>query len=138
MLKRTMTYTDFNGNARTEDFYFNLTEAEITEMQLSVSGTLTEKIQKIMATQDGPEIIALFKDLIMRSYGEKTLDGRGFVKTEAGLLSFTSTNAFSNLFMELAQDSKAAAAFVNGIIPADLAKKAEIEAAKLTAFPTPN
>lgn len=133
MLKRTMTFEDFNGNARTEEFHFNLTKAEITQMQLSVTGTLTEKIQRIMSTQDGPEIIALFKDLIIRSFGEKTLDGRGFVKTPAGLESFTSTNAFSDLFMELATDSKAAAAFVSGIIPADLAKEAELEAAKLQA-----
>lgn len=123
MLKRKMTYTDYNGNERTEDFYFNLSKAELTEMQLSEAGGLTEFIQRIIDTQDTKKIIELFKDLILRAYGEKSLDGKRFVKSKELSEEFSQTEAYSDLFMELATDSKAAAAFVNGIIPADLAKQ---------------
>ena len=123
MLKRKMTYVDYNGNERTEDFYFNLTKAELTEMQLSESGGLTEFIQRIIDTQDTKKIIELFKDLILKAYGEKSLDGKRFIKSKELSDSFAQTEAYSDLFMELATDSKAAAAFVNGIIPSDLAKQ---------------
>lgn len=123
MLKRKITYTDYNGNERTEDFYFNLSKAELTEMQLSESGGLTEFIQRIIDTQDTKKIIELFKDLILKSYGEKSLDGKRFIKSKELSESFAQTEAYSDLFMELATDSKAASEFVNGIIPADLAKQ---------------
>lgn len=123
MLKRKMTYVDYNGNERTEDFYFNLSKAELTEMQLSEAGGLTEFIQRIIDTQDTKAIIELFKDLILKAYGEKSLDGKRFIKSKELSEGFAQTEAYSDLFMELATDSKAAAAFVNGIIPADLAKQ---------------
>ena len=69
MIKKTMTYTDFNGTERTEDFYFNLTKAEVMEMEMSTKGGLAEMIQRIIAAQDQPAIIKIFKDLIIRSYG---------------------------------------------------------------------
>ena len=75
MFKKTVVYTDYNGNERTEDFYFNLTQAELMEMELSTSGGLTEMIQRIVAAQDSPAIIKIFKDLIVKSYGEKSLGG---------------------------------------------------------------
>ena len=127
MLKRKMTYTDYNGNERTEDFYFNLSKAELTEMQLSEAGGMTEFIQRIIDTQDTKKIIELFKDLILKAYGEKSLDGKRFIKSKELSESFAQTEAYSDLFMELATDSKAAAAFVNGIIPADLAKQVASE-----------
>lgn len=123
MIKKTMTYTDYNGNSRTEDFYFHLTKAEITKMEMSTSGGLAEKIQRVVAAQDQTSIIAIFEDLIQRSYGVKTPDGRGFLKRAEDLEAFMSTEAYSQLFMELATDDKAASAFVNGIMPADMTKQ---------------
>lgn len=118
MLKKTITYTDYNGVERTEDFYFNLTKAEIMEMEMSTTGGLAEMIQRIVAAQDAPEIIKIFKDLVLRAYGEKSPDGKRFIKTEESAKAFSQTEAYSNLFMELATDADAAAAFVNGIVPA--------------------
>ena len=117
MLKKTITSVDFNGNERTEDFYFNLTKAEVMEMEMSTVGGLSEMIQKIVSAQDTPSIIKVFKDLILRSYGEKSADGKRFIKTPEMAESFSQTEAYSVLFMELATDAEAAAAFVNGIIP---------------------
>lgn len=120
MLKKTITYMDYNGVERTEDFYFNLTKAEITEMEMSISGGFAEMINRIIAAQSAPEIIAVFKDLILRSYGEKSPDGKRFVKSEELSKGFSYTEAYSQLFMELAIDAEAASNFVNGIIPNDL------------------
>ena len=120
MLKKTITYEDYNGVERTEDFYFNLSKAEVTEMELSVSGGLSEMINKVVAAQDMPTIINIFKDLVLRSYGEKSPDGRRFIKSDELRDSFKQTEAYSQLFMELATDADAASAFVNGIIPKDL------------------
>jgi hypothetical protein len=117
MLKLTRTFTDYNGASRTEDFYFNLTQAEVTEMELSVDGGLVEMINRITAAQDGKQIIALFKDIILRAYGQKSPDGRRFVKNQELRDEFAQTEAYSDLFMELATDAKAAADFLNGIIP---------------------
>lgn len=130
MIKKTITYTDFNGNERTEDFYFNLTKKEITTMELSIKGGLAEMIQRIVAAQDTPAIIEVFEDLIKKSYGVKTPDGRGFLKRPEDLESFMATEAYSQLFMELATDADAASKFVNGVVPADMAKQAALEAAK--------
>ena len=116
MLKKTMTYEDYNGVPRTEDFYFNLTPAEVTEMELSVDGGLVEMINRVVAAQDGKQIINVFKDIILRAYGEKSPDGKRFVKNQEIRDAFAQTNAYSDLFMELATDAKAAAAFVNGVI----------------------
>lgn len=118
MLKKTMTYTDYNDMSRTEDFYFNLTQAEIAEMELSVDGGLTEMIKRLNASPNGREIIAMFKDLVLRAYGEKSLDGRRFIKNQEIRDAFAQTEAYSDLFMELATNSEAAAAFVAGIVPA--------------------
>ena len=123
MIKKTITYTDFNGGERTEDFYFHLTKAEITKMEMSVNGGMAERIQRIVSAQDQPAIIEVFEDLIKKSYGVKTPDGRGFVKRKEDLEAFMSTEAYSQLFMELATDADAAAKFVNGIVPADLSKQ---------------
>lgn len=128
MLKKKITYTDYNGQERTEDFYFNLSKAEIMEMELGTTGGFAEMLQRIVAAQDGPTIVKIFKDLVLKAYGEKTPDGKRFVKSEELSNAFAQTEAYSNLFMELATDSKAAADFVNGIIPADLAAEAQKQA----------
>ena len=123
MIKKTITYTDYNGNERTEDFYFNLNKAEVMRMEMGVKGGLTEMMQRVIAAQDQPALIAIFEDLIRKSYGVKTPDGRGFTKSTADLEAFVSTEAYSELFMELATDADAAAAFFKGILPANLAKE---------------
>lgn len=117
MLKKTITYTDFNDVERSEDFYFNLTQAEVMEMEMSTVGGLSEMIQRIIAAQDTPSIIKVFKDLVLKSYGEKSPDGKRFIKTPELAEAFSQTEAYSVLFMELATDADSAAAFVNGIIP---------------------
>ena len=118
MLKKTITYTDYNGVDRTEDFYFNLSKAEIMEMEMGTSGGLSEMINKIVAAQDATAIIKVFKDLILKAYGEKSPDGKRFIKSDEIATAFSQTDAYSQLFMELATDADAAAAFVNGIVPA--------------------
>lgn len=125
MLKKTITYTDYNGVERKEDFWFNLTKAEIMEMELSTVGGLTTMINKIVATQDQPQIIKVFKELVLKSYGEKSADGRRFIKNKELTEAFAQTEAYSILFMELATDAKAAANFVNKVVPSDLAKQLE-------------
>lgn len=127
MLKKTITYTDYNGNERTEDFYFNLSKAEIMEMEMSTTGGLAEMITRIVAAQDQPAIIKIFKDLVLKAYGEKSADGRQFKKIDENgrklCEAFSQTEAYSILFMELATDADAAAKFVNGIVPADMSKQ---------------
>lgn len=123
MIKKTIAYTDYNGVERKEDFYFNLTKAEIMEMEMSTQGGMAEMIQRIIATQDQPAIIKIFKDLIVKAYGIKSPDGKRFIKNAEIVDEFTQTEAFSQLFMELATNADEAAKFVNGIVPADMAKQ---------------
>ena len=136
MLKLTRTYVDFNDLSRTEDFYFNLTQAEVTEMELSVDGGLVEMINRIVAAKDGKQIIALFKDIVLRAYGEKSPDGKRFIKTPEIRDAFAQTQAYSDLFMELATDAQKAAEFVNGIVPAQ--KHAASERPKVPVTPLGN
>ena len=124
MVVEKIKYTDFNGLEREEEFMFNLTEAEITEMELTTDGGLSESIKKIIAAQDTPEIIKVFKMLLLKSYGEKSADGRRFVKSDKLSEEFAQTNAYSQLFMKLATDDKAAVAFINGIMPDSMREKA--------------
>lgn len=124
MLKKTIVYTDYNGTTRKEDFYFNLTQAEVTELEVSVEGGLVEQINRIVAAQNGKVIIETFKDIILRAYGEKSPDGRRFIKNQEVRDAFAQTEAYSNLFMELATDAKAASEFVNGIVPTKTEKAA--------------
>lgn len=123
MVVEKIKYTDFNGLEREEEFMFNLTEAEITEMELTTDGGLSDSIKKIIAAQDTPEIIKVFKMLLLKSYGEKSADGRRFVKSEKLSEEFSQTNAYSQLFMKLATDDKAAVAFINGIMPDSMQEK---------------
>lgn len=124
MLKKTITYKDYNDVERTEDFYFNLTKAEVLEMEMSVSGGLAEMITRIVAAQDQPTIMKIFKDLVLKAYGEKSPDGKRFIKSDEIATAFSQTEAYSQLYIELATDADAAAKFVNGIIPAEMSKKA--------------
>lgn len=117
MLKKQITYTDYNGIERTEDFYFNLSKAEVMEMELSTAGGLAEMIDKIVKAQEVHSLIKIFKDIILKAYGEKSPDGKRFVKSDELAVAFSQTEAFSTLFIELATDAESAAAFMNGIIP---------------------
>lgn len=129
MLKKAIKYTDYNGVEREDTHYFNLSKAEIMEMELSTVGGFAEMIEKVVAAQDTPTIVAIFKDLILKAYGEKAPDGKGFMKLDEDgrplSRKFSQTEAYSTLFMELATDAEAAAAFINGIVPADVAQEAK-------------
>ena len=124
MLTKTITYTDYNGEERTEDFLFNLKKSEIMEMELGKTGGLAEHLQRIVKAQNTPEIVKEFKELILKAYGETSADGKRFIKVnDAGVplsIGFEQTEAYSELFMELSTNAEAAAAFVNGIVPADM------------------
>ena len=120
MIKKTIAYEDFNGQTREEDFYFNLTKAELTEMELSMNGGLSQLLEKIIKENDQKQIIEYFKKIVLGSYGVKSLDGRSFVKSDELRTEFASTMAYSELFMELATDAEKAAEFVNGIMPKGL------------------
>ena len=127
MIKKTVTYDDYNDFSRTEDFYFNLTKAEVMEMQLSTVGGLDTMLKKLVASNDLPSIIKVFKELVLKAYGEKSPDGRRFIKNDELRAEFEQTEAYSIIFMELATDEKAAAEFINGIVPKDLADQANMK-----------
>lgn len=122
MLKKTITYEDYDGNTRTEDFYFNLNKAEIIDWLTTSGGyTLDKMMERLIKTENSKEIMEIFKDLLYRAYGEKSLDGRRFNKSKEVKDNFIETEAYSVLYMELVSDAKAAADFFNRIIPKDLA-----------------
>ena len=123
MIKKTITYNNYNDVEITEDFWFNLTKAEIMEMEMGTAGGLAESIKKVIDAKDAPSIIKVFKDLLLKSYGVKSDDGRRFIKSEALREEFAQTEAYSQLFMELATDADAASAFVTGIMPKDMQKQ---------------
>jgi hypothetical protein len=124
MLTKTIKYTDYNGVEREETFLFNLSKAELMEMELGTTGGLADMIKNIVAAKDTPQIVKIFKELLLKSYGEKSPDGKRFVKIdEKGnplSIGFSQTEAYSNLFMELATDADKAAKFVRGIVPSDI------------------
>lgn len=117
MLKKTITYTDYNGVERTEDFYFNLNKSELVEMELSTEGGLMSKLERLSGDPDGVEIMKIFKDIILKSYGEKSSDGKRFIKSEEISEAFSQTEAYNTLFMELVTDAEKAAEFAEAIIP---------------------
>lgn len=117
MLKKTITYTDFNGTERTEDFFFNLTEAELVEMEYSDRRGFEEMVKEIINAKDNATIIKLTKQIVLDAYGQKSEDGRRFIKNDTIREEFSQTNAYSKLFMELASDDEAAAKFMEGIVP---------------------
>ena len=117
MLKKTFTYTDYNGVERTETHYFNLSKAELVDMEATTPGSLSEKLKRIVDGADGPEIMKFFKKLIFKSYGIKSDDGRRFIKSAEISEAFSQTEAYVQLYMELVTNPEAAADFANGIIP---------------------
>lgn len=123
MLKKTIKYTNYNGIEMEGDFYFNLTKPELIEMEASTAGGLETTINKIVQEKDNAKLIQMFKDLVLKSYGEKSPDGMRFEKSEELSRAFSQTAAYENLFMELAVNPEAATEFVNGIIPKDLSQQ---------------
>lgn len=123
MIKKTITYTDFDGVERTEDFYFNLSKAELMEMEMSADGGMAKYLQQIVDTKDTKQLIEIFKSIVVKAYGIKSLDGKRFIKNQEVLNDFTQSEAYSELFMELLSNADAAATFFNGIIPAQLLNK---------------
>lgn len=128
MLKKTITFTDYNGVERTEDFYFNLNKAEVMEMEMGTTGGFAEMINGIIAAKDVPALISIFKDMILKAYGQKSPDGRRFIKSKELSEEFSQTEAYVSLYMELATDDEAAANFVNGIMPHDLVNEVKEQA----------
>lgn len=135
MFKKTMTYTDWNGVERTEDIYFNLSKAELLEMQLTTEGGIDNMIQQIVRAKDTVSLVKLYKELILKAYGRKSADGRRFEKSEEISRAFTETPMYSDLYMELATNDKAASDFITGIMPKDLeneVKKAMNDSSQLS------
>lgn len=120
MLKQTIKYTDYEGNEKEEDFYFNLNKAELMEMELTTKGGLSAYLQKIVDSQDVQKVMSIFKTFILKAYGEKSEDGKRFVKSAELSEAFAQTEAYSELFMKLISDEKAATEFMNGIVPNEL------------------
>lgn len=123
MLKKTITYTDYDGNTRTEDCRFNLEEVELTRLEYSIKGGLVDYVNKIVADKDADKMLDLLDRIIVMSYGKKSEDGRRFIKTPEMGEEFRQTPAYSVLFMELIRDENAATAFIRGILPANISER---------------
>ena len=140
MLKKTIKYVDYNDEERVEDFYFNLTKAELTEMNFSEEGGLQNVLRQIMNTRSYTKIAELFKTIILKSYGEKSPDGKRFIKTDDNgrplAKNFEETQAYSELYMELASNDEAATAFIIGIIPKDIRESVQKEVASNRTVPS--
>lgn len=122
MLKKTIAYTDYNGNEQVDEFYFNLSKPELIELEVGQEESFSDYITRIVAAEKRSDIIATMKRIIGMSYGVKSGDGKRFMKSPEMLEEFKSTAAYEALFTELATDASAAAEFINGIIPGDLGK----------------
>jgi hypothetical protein len=124
VLKKTITYKDFNGEEVSEDFFFHLSKAELVELEMSHKGGLSAALERIVAAEDNKSIIAEFKNIILAAYGKRSEDGKRFIKTQELRDEFISTEAYSTLFMELVTDTDAAVVFINGVIPQDMVVEA--------------
>lgn len=125
MIVKRIKYLDYDGNEREEDFRFNLSESELMKMEFNTAGGLEQMINKITDERDTKKIGELFDKIILTSYGEKSPDGKRFVKSPEISKAFSETEAYNALYMELLTDEKAAAAFVNGLIPQKVADKVQ-------------
>lgn len=134
MFKKQITYENFDGEEVTETHYFNLTESELLELELTHPGGYSEYLDQIVKAKDRATLIAVFKELILLSYGEKSEDGRSFMKSEEISHKFQCSGAYNSLFMELATNDESAAAFANGVIPKALLDKVKAEQSKQGNF----
>lgn len=136
MLKKTISYTDYNGTKREEDFYFNFNKAELLEMEMSENGGISQLLQKMIKEQDQKRLVEFWKDMVVRAYGEKSNDGKRFIKNQELRDAFVQTEAYSILFMELTTNTDLAIAFVNGIIPPSDGEKAPVLPHIMPSAPT--
>ena len=125
MLKKTITYTDYDGMERTEDFWFNLSKTELTKLDAELPGGVLGVLRKIIDKKDRKALVDFIETLILRSYGEKTLDGKRFVKTPEMAEEFMQTPAYDELFMSILSDIDSQTSFINGVIPQSMAKEIE-------------
>jgi len=137
MLKRNITYKDFNDEEVTETFYFNLSKTELIELEVSYEGGLQGAIQRIIEAKDERALVMEFKRIVLLSYGERSADGKRFIKNDQLREEFTQTAAYDALFMELATDEDAAAKFIQGILPADMPSDQPVAPQSTPAIPVP-
>ena len=135
MITKTITYTDFNGVKRTEDFYFHFNQAELMEMEMSTEGGFSARVKRIVNANSHSELIQIMKKFVLDAYGVKSEDGRRFMKDDAIRRSFVECPAYSIIFMELATDADAAAKFVTGVTPDDMPKVEPNDALKVMPAP---
>lgn len=135
MITKEITYNDYNDQQRTEKFQFNFTKAELAEMELSVNGGLSAMMTRIKETDDRPELMRIFKELILKAYGVKSADGKRFIKNDEVREAFVQTEAYSELYMELLTDTEAAIAFFTGLIPADIKTQEAENDSKVVSMP---
>lgn len=133
MYKKTITYTDYFDVERTEDFYFNLNESELMQLQLSTQRGFYNEMQALVDSHDGPKIMSAFNQIILKAYGEKSDDGRRFIKSPEISKAFSETPAYDKFFMEIMEDPKAASEFINGIVPSKMRLSGD-ETAKIIAM----
>lgn len=127
MLKKNIKYTDFNGVEQEEDFYFNLSQAELTELEITHEGGFGEYLQRLIDSKNRKTVVKTIKEVISLSYGIRSADGKSFLKTEEALVNFQGSNAYGELFLEIFGTDGAADAFIKGILPGDLAAKVEAQ-----------
>ena len=132
MLKKTITYTDYDGLERTEEFRFNLTKAELMDMELTTVGTFSKLMQKIIDEKDMVRLAKYFKELILKSYGVKSDDGKRFIKSPELSEAFSQTEAYSELYMELLGNSEYAVKFIQQVMPKDLDQNEVVPAGNVT------
>lgn len=139
MVKKTITYEDYNGEEVSEDFFFHMSQAELIELEVSFKGGLSEQLKRIIEAEDPKELIAEFKHILLLSYGKKSDDGRRFVKNQAIRDDLQASPAYDKLFMELVTDAGKAAEFINGVIPKGMAEQAAkvAQAPPIAAVPEP-
>lgn len=135
MLKKTITYTDYDGLERTEEFRFNLTKAELMDMELTTVGTFSKLMQKIIDEKDMVRLAKYFKELILKSYGVKSDDGKRFIKSPELIEAFSQTEAYSELYMELLGNSEYAVKFIQQVMPKDLDQNEVVPAGNVTVLP---
>lgn len=125
MLTKAITYTNYNGEKRTKNFYFNLTRTELAKMELTNKAGMEATIKQMVNEDDRAKIIELFEKIVLSAYGEKSSDGEEFLKSPEIVARFVAHPAYDVLFMELISSDKAMSDFINAVIPNDLAAEAE-------------
>jgi len=125
MYARKIEYVDYNGTKREETFYFNLSKAEVIQMELGVNGGLTKMLENMVEAEDGSGLSKFFNEIILKSYGEKSLDGKRFIKSKELSEAFSQTEAYSELYLELVTDAGKASEFVKGIMPKEAVQAVE-------------